>query len=120
MNLPNVISELVKAQDQFNSLAYANCFSETAIVSDEGKTYNGRAEIQQWIQKANEEFKTVMKPLEYSVTEEILKAEVSGNFDGSPVALTYHFELTNGLIQSLKITDRDLIGTPTDPGMPWS
>jgi hypothetical protein len=104
MNLPKVIADLINAQYHYDSAAYANCFSETATVIDERKTYNGRTEIQQWIKKANEEFKTVMKPVEYSETEEILKAEVSGNFDGSPVILNYHFELKEGLIQYLKTT----------------
>jgi hypothetical protein len=104
MNLPIVIADLVKAQNNFDSVAYSNCFSETALVFDEGKTYNGKIEIQQWIKKANKEFQPVMKPIEYSATEEILKAEVSGNFPGSPVVLSYHFKLKDGLIQSLKIT----------------
>lgn len=103
MNLPKVIADLVKAQDNFDSIAYTNCFSETAVVFDEGKTYKGRTEIEQWIKNANEKFKTVMKPLEYSEIKEILKAEVSGNFDGSPVILTYCFKLQSGQIQSLEI-----------------
>lgn len=37
-------------------------------------------------------------------TEGILTAEISGTFDGSPVFLTYYFEIVDGLIQSLKIT----------------
>ena len=104
MKLPNVIADLTKAQNNFDSVAYANCFSETATVFDEGKTHNGKTEIQQWIEKANEEYQAVMKPLEYSAIEEVLKAEVSGNFTGSPIVLTYHFRLQNGLIESLKIT----------------
>lgn len=104
MNLPNVIADLVKAQNNFDSLAYSNCFSETAVVFDEGKTHNGKIEIQQWIKKANEEYQTTMKPLEYSATEEMLKAEVSGSFPGSPIVLSYHLKLKDGLIQSLKIT----------------
>lgn len=104
MNLPNVIADLTIAQNNFDSVAYANCFSETAVVIDEGKTHNGKTEIQQWINKANEEYQTVMKPFEYSATEEILKAEVSGNFPGSPIVLSYHLKLKEGLIQSLKIT----------------
>lgn len=104
MNLPIVIADLAKAQNNFDSVVYTNCFSETAVVFDEGKTHNGKIEIQQWIKKANEEFQPVMKPIEYSATEEILKAEVSGNFPGSPVVLSYHFELKDGLIESLKIT----------------
>ena len=103
MNLPNVIVDLAKAQNNFDSVAYSNCFSETAVVFDEGKTHNGRTEIQQWIKKANEEYQAVMKPLEYSPKEEILKAEVSGNFPGSPIVLSYHFGFNDGLIHSLEI-----------------
>ena len=104
MNLPNVISNLTEAQNNFDSLTYANCFSENAVVFDEGKTHNGKTEIQQWIEKANEEYQAVMKPVEYSEKEETLKAEVSGNFPGSPLVLAYHFKLNEGLIESLKIT----------------
>ncbi|MCF8453631.1 MAG: nuclear transport factor 2 family protein [Pedobacter sp.] len=104
MNLPIVIEDLAKAQNSSDSVAYSNCFSESAIVFDEGKTHKGRIEIEQWIKKANEEYQTAMKPLEYSLTDQILKAEVSGNFPGSPIVLAYHFELKDGLIQSLKIT----------------
>lgn len=104
MNLPNVITELTKAQNNFDSQAYANCFSEAAVVFDEGKTHNGKTEIQEWIEKANQEYKAAMRPLQYSDRDEILKAEVSGNFPGSPIVLFYHFKINNDLIESLKIT----------------
>lgn len=104
MNLPIAIADLTQAQNNFDSVAYANCFSETAVVFDEGKTHQGRKEIQQWIKKANEEYQSLMKPLEYVATKEMLKAEVSGNFPGSPIVLTYHFKLKDGLIQSLTIS----------------
>lgn len=104
MNIPDIITDLANAQNNFDSKAYSNCFSETAVVFDEGKTYKGKTNIQQWIEKATREYQTVMNPLEYSATHEILKAEVSGNFPGSPVVLSYHFKLKDGLIQSLKIT----------------
>ncbi|WP_080779748.1 hypothetical protein [Chryseobacterium phocaeense] len=103
MNLPDIISKLVKAQSEFDSQAYADCFTENAVVFDEGKTHNGKKEIENWIDKANNEFKTVMKLLEYNENENILSAEISGTFPGSPVFLKYHFELTDGYIQSLKI-----------------
>lgn len=104
MNLPKVVEALVKTQNNFDSVAYAKCFTETAVVFDEGKTHNGRKEIEKWINKANKEYQATMKPLEYSTEEEILKAEVSGNFPGSPVVLSYHFEIAHELIRSLKIT----------------
>lgn len=104
MNPPKVITDLANAQNDFDSLAYTNCFSENAIVFDEGKTHHGKTEIQQWIEKANTEYKATMKPLEYSEANEVLKAEVSGNFPGSPINLNYHFKLKDGLIDYLKIT----------------
>lgn len=104
MNLPNVIADLAKAQNNFDSVAYANCFTATAVVFDEGKTHQGKVAVEKWIRKANEDYQATMKPLEYSEMEEILKAEVSGNFPGSPLVLSYHFELRDGLIELLKIT----------------
>ncbi|TDW51647.1 hypothetical protein EV144_101323 [Flavobacterium sp. 270] len=106
MNLPKVLSDLVKTQNNFDSVAYANCFSETAVVFDEGKTHIGRKEIEHWIADANERYEAVMKPIDFEEkeSESILKAEVSGNFEGSPIVLNYHLEITDGLIKSLKIT----------------
>lgn len=103
MNLPKVIAELVKTQNNFDSVAYAKCFNETAVVFDEGKTHTGRNEIENWIEKANKEYQATMKPLEYSETKQTLKTEVSGTFPGSPIIMTYHYEFKDGLIQSLKI-----------------
>ncbi|MEA5402890.1 hypothetical protein VB776_08190 [Arcicella sp. DC2W] len=102
-NLPKVIADLVKAQNNFDSTAYANCFTETAGVFDEGKTHNGRKEIENWIEKTNKEYQATMKPLEYSENVQTLKAEVSGSFPGSPIVLTYLFDIQNQQIQTLKI-----------------
>lgn len=103
MNLPTVIADLVSAQNSFDSAAYAQCFTDTAIVFDEGKNHTGTAAIQQWIDKANKEYQATMKPIEYSASNETLKAEISGTFPGSPLVLTYQFQLSDGKIQSLKI-----------------
>ncbi len=106
MNLPKVISDLVNAQNSFDSIAYTNCFSETAVVFDEGRTHTGRAEIQHWIEESNENYKSVMKPLEYAEngTSGVLSAECSGTFPGSPIVLKFNFDIADGLIQHLKVT----------------
>ncbi len=103
MNLPKVVTDLIKTQNQFDSVAYANCFTETAVVFDEGKTHNGRKEIEKWIGEANKKYQATMKPLKYSETEHTLKTEVSGTFTGSPIVMTYLYEFQDDLIQSLKI-----------------
>lgn len=103
MTLPKVITDLIAAQNNFDSSAYAHCFSETAIVFDEGKTHRGKTAIKNWIAKANETYKTVMKPMEYSEIKQTLKAEISGTFRGSPLVLTYQFEFKGRQIETLKI-----------------
>lgn len=106
MNLPKVVSDLVATQNNFDSFAYANCFSETAVVYDEGKTHKGRKEIGHWISDANARYEATIHPVSFEEKglESILKANTSGNFDGSPIVLSYHLEIADGLIQSLKIT----------------
>lgn len=105
MNLPKVIQDLVNAQNNFDSKAFADCFSETAIVFDEGKNYTGKTEIKNWIERSAKEYNAVTKPIDFEVDADkgSLKAEVSGTFPGSPLILTYNFEFKGNYIQSLKI-----------------
>jgi hypothetical protein len=103
MNTPTVIENLVTAQNNFDSQAYADCFSENAFVHDEGEGHKGKAAIKAWIESANQRYQATMEPLEWSDADQALKTETSGTFPGSPIIITYHFELKDGLIQSLKI-----------------
>jgi len=45
MNLPPIVTRLVTAQNQFDSQAYSDCFTEDAIVHDEGRNHQGKTEI---------------------------------------------------------------------------
>lgn len=107
MNLPKVVTDLIKAQNEFDSVAYANCFSETGVMFDEGRTHEGRGKIQHMIDEANKKYQSVMNPLEYTEngTTSVLLAECSGTFPGSPIKLKFHFDIVNGQIQHLKVTD---------------
>lgn len=106
LNLPKVVSDLLTAQKSYDSDAYANCFSETALVIDEEKKYKGKKAIKDWIEDANQQFRITMEPTKYSETNSraILTAVVSGDFDGSPVALDYHMETEDNKITRLEVT----------------
>lgn len=106
MNLPDVITAFVEAQNNFDSTAYTDCFNPEALVFDEGRNHHGRTEIKAWIEEANEKYQAVMEPVDYSGSSDmgVLSARVSGTFDGSPILLNYRFEFAEGHIQSLKIT----------------
>lgn len=107
MNLPNIISDLLKAQENFDSKAYAACFSETALVFDENETHKGQNEIEKWNEKTNKMYQTQLEVLEFSTndTTNILTTNITGNFEGSPIVFKYHFELKEGKIDRLKITN---------------
>lgn len=106
MNFPDHIQGLVKAQNASDSAAFATYFTENAIVSDEGASYSGRAEIKKWIEKAAEKYTMELKPLDYdqSGSSGRLTVEVTGSFPGSPAVMEYHLEFAGTSIDSLKIT----------------
>jgi hypothetical protein len=106
MELPKLVARFIESQNNHDSKAYAECFTDLAIVHDEGKTHNGKEEIRQWIEHANEAYQSFMEPLKYeeSGSHGLLTAEVSGTFPGSPIVLQFHLVLKDDLIDSLKVT----------------
>ena len=105
MKLPQIITDLLAAQEKYDADSFSECFSNDAVVFDEGKIYRGKKEIRQWNEMTNTKYKTKYEPLEISGTEDgiILTAKISGTFDGSPAIIKYHFETKNSKIASLRI-----------------
>lgn len=107
MDLPIILKNLLKAQENFDSISYSECFSDDAKVFDEGKTHKGKEEIKDWNKKTNEEYKTKLETIDVINEDKmtILITKVSGTFDGSPIVLKYNFEIENEKISNLKITN---------------
>jgi len=105
MSIPIILFGLIDAQNELNSIAYANCFDTEAKVFDEGEVHQGREAIQKWNEATNAKYKTQLKKMAFVNTdqENILTVKVSGTFDGSPIVLKYHITLKNGLIATLEI-----------------
>ncbi|MCT7946537.1 nuclear transport factor 2 family protein [Shewanella septentrionalis] len=83
-----------------------DCFTQSATVHDEGGTYQGLAAIESWLQETRKKYQFNSKPISIAKNghQEIVVAEVSGNFTGSPIQLKYVFVLNDGKIQSLEIS----------------
>ena len=105
MNVPKVISELVKAQNNSDSIAFSNLFSKNAIVKDEGHFYEGKEAVKKWNEATNEKYTPKIKPLkiENRKNKIIASMEVFGNFEGSPAVLNYCFEVEKEEIKALEI-----------------
>ena len=106
MKLPNNLEGLIKNQNDSDSTAFADHFTEKATVSDEGSSYSGKAQIKQWMQQATEKYNMQLKPLDFSQTgsKAVLTVAVTGTFPASPARMQYHLELDGSLISSLRIT----------------
>src|SRR5689334_16381711 len=104
LDLPNPIAGYFTADKQ-DSKAVARCFTENAVVQDEGQTYRGRAAIQQWKADASTRYHYTCEPLacEQKDGTVVVTCRLTGNFPGSPVNLRFCFGLEGDKIASLHI-----------------
>lgn len=103
--LPQAIAAYIDAANARQPQDIAGCFHPDAIVVDEGKERRGRDEIAAWARDANMRYQCTIEPagLEEVNGEHTVRANVRGNFPGSPVMLSFHFQLRSGAIQTLEI-----------------
>ena len=105
LDLPRPIANYFAA-DEDGAETLSQCFTEDAVVKDEGHTYNGRAAIKEWKARASEKYQYTSEPLALDQQEDrraVVTTRLTGNFPGSPVNLRFFFELDGEKIKSLEI-----------------
>ena len=109
------------AADIRDSEAFARCFTDDAVVKDEGHTYTGVTAIKQWKAKSATKFTYSSKPFAVEPRDGmvIVTSRLTGNFPGSPVNLRYCFGLERGKIASLEDLPRTLIFN-SRAAVPWN
>jgi ketosteroid isomerase-like protein len=105
IKLPKIVAAYVQAQNAHDAKSILACFSENALVHDEGEDHRGKKAIAEWIDKTTKKYKPHFRPTKIEVGDEetVLAVKVSGTFEGSPVDLDFHFVIKNEFIESLKI-----------------
>lgn len=105
LNLPVPIAAYFDA-DQRDGEAIARCFTERAVVEDEGQSFGGHAAIKAWKTAASRKYSYVCEPFAQEQKEgrTTVKTRLTGNFPGSPVDLLFVFRLEHGKIARLEIT----------------
>ncbi len=103
--LTELIEKYTNASNKNNKAEFVSCFAEDAEVTDENKTIKGRDAIGKWFESAKEMYSHKMRLIEVNETANgcLMTAEVSGNFEGSPVDLNYNITVQAGLITGLRI-----------------
>jgi ketosteroid isomerase-like protein len=105
IKLPHIVQRYVDSSNQHDVQSILSCFSDDAVVRDEGETLRGRKIIEEWITRTIQKYKFNFNPLTVKgdSAEIVVEVEVSGAFDGSPVTLDYHFTIESDKIRSLSI-----------------
>jgi ketosteroid isomerase-like protein len=105
IKLPHIIQSYVDSSNRHDVQSILSCFSDDAIVHDEAETLHGKKAIEGWITKTIEKYKFHFESLSIKDgnAEVVVAMEVSGTFDGSPIALDYHFTIQKDRICALAI-----------------
>lgn len=105
LTLPEPIAAYFKA-DQHDGEAIIRCFTEQAIVKDEGRTHYGSAAIKAWKIDASSKYTHTSEP--FAIVEGdggyLVTSRLTGNFPGSPLDLRFAFRLERDKIAYLEIT----------------
>jgi hypothetical protein len=104
LSLPKPIAAYFSA-DSGDGEAVSQCFTEKAVVKDEGHTHIGRSAIKAWKTDASAKYKYTCEPLacEEKDGKTVVTCHLVGNFPGSPVDLGFFFKLEGDKIAALEI-----------------
>jgi hypothetical protein len=104
LNLPKPVAAYFIA-DEVDGEAVSECFTENAVVKDEGHTHKGRAAITEWKADVSTKYQYTCEPLasEEKDGKTVVICHLVGSFPGSPVDLRFFFKLEGDKIASLEI-----------------
>lgn len=105
IDLPKPIKRYFDAERARDVRAQMLCFSEDALVHDEGQDHRGLAAIAAWKRAVQSKLEYECEPLAASVEGDCVSVLVglTGNFPGSPVELDHKFTLNGDKISALTI-----------------
>ena len=104
-NLPEPIAAYFDADKRGDPAAVARCFTEEAVVRDEGHRHTGWAAIREWKTEASAKYSYTSQPLAVEQTGRRLRRHEQAHrrFPGQPGGIGYAFRLERGKIASLEI-----------------
>jgi hypothetical protein len=104
-DLPIPIAIYIGAANRGETKALAQCFAESAVVRDEGKTIEGLAAIKKWMVETKQKYQHTIEPLASNQKDgkTVVTNRLTGNFPGSPIELEFVFTLDRDQIVALEI-----------------
>jgi hypothetical protein len=104
-DLPIPIAIYIGAANRGETEVLAQCFAESAVVRDEGKTIEGLAAIKKWMVETKQKYQHTIEPLASTQKDgkTIVINRLTGNFPGSPIELEFVFTLEHDKVAVLEI-----------------
>jgi len=106
-DVPAAISRYISSAADRELDVLIGCFTQDAVVEDDGQTYRGRDEIRGWREAlaAGPAYTVEVLGAEPTGADDhyLVTTHVAGDFPGSPVDLRYLFTLNGDLISELSI-----------------
>lgn len=104
--LPEIITSYLKAHQARDLDVAMRSYQPDAMVTDEGRTYHGPAEIRAWLARSASEYTYTITMTGATRLDEDhydVMHHLEGNFPGGTADLHFRFALRNGKIASLII-----------------
>ena len=105
VTLPPPLDIYLSAEASTDVARLVECFAPDAVVRDEGRTITGLDAIMAWKKDTKARYQYTLQPLDVIQSKSAVKmrARLTGKFPGSPIEVTYRFELADGRIVRLEI-----------------
>jgi hypothetical protein len=102
---PNPVAAYIAAANSRDPAAVAACFTDHAVVSDEGRDHRGVQAILEWNASTAKQYQPILEALRVAEAagKTIVRCRVSDAFPGSPIELNFAFTLEGGKIARLEI-----------------
>ena len=106
IKLPKIIEDYFAADRDGGADAVVACFTDEAVVKDEGKTHVGLEAIRRWKAGSVKKYSYTVEPFLIATEngKTLVTSHLVGDFPGSPVDLRYFFVLADAKIAELEIT----------------
>lgn len=106
IELPALITTYLTAHQARDLEPALACYTEEAVVTDEGRTYRGKPEIRDWLAKTASEYTytaTLVAAQRIDDDHYVAVNHLEGDFPGGVVDLRFRFTLDGGRIAELVI-----------------
>lgn len=104
--LPKPIADYVEANAQLDVDGMLKPFTSDALFLDNGRRYEGQAELRALFEEAVVAVKAIFTPdaVRHDNGQVVVEGPAHGDFKGSPIRFTYRFTLENNAIKTLDVT----------------